>query len=113
MGRDGDANYPIAVICASMSQVGAISELARQLHSIGLLVFVPLPAFEGTDKELLAKIHEQAIRLADIVYCLTKFNGEMGDSVIREMQYANSLGKAILVGHPAKGNWIPGSEYME
>lgn len=85
------------VILGSISNIVEIHEMADIVkRSVYTNVWNPEPQPNVELKTLIRECFDQ-IRMADIVYAVSKKNGSIGDGVSYELEYARSLGKICRV----------------
>jgi hypothetical protein len=82
--------YNVVAICGSMSLWPQMLEAAATLARQGTVALLPTPCPDG-DRELLARLHERRIDLADSVLVV----GEPGLDTQEELVYAVVNGKPV------------------
>jgi hypothetical protein len=92
----------IVALCGSMRFFPRILDVAAELTAAGAIVLSPfktVPPNEqaGELKQRLDDLHVWKIRLADRVVIVTDASAYMGESTLREKEYAESVGKPVEV----------------
>lgn len=92
----------IITICGSMRFKDEIIKIAKELELKGNCVIMPvLPSKDDKDDhtpeefDMLAKMHNEKIKLADAVY-IVNINGYIGDGVKSEIKFAKGLEKEVI-----------------
>lgn len=92
-----NSKYFIATICCSTRFREDIIRIYNELTERGHIVLADLTEHdkqEQFDKPMVDEMHLEKIKMADIVYIVTK-DGCMGKSVRIENEFAKRLGKTI------------------
>ena len=95
--------FPIITLCGSTKFKDDFIKAQKELTLRGnIVISVGLfghsgdeEAWEGSNKEMLDRMHKEKIRMADAIYVINK-DGYIGKSTKSEIEFARSLGKEIL-----------------
>lgn len=87
----------IVTICGSMRFFPQMMELAAELTRQGVIVLAPFAVVpqdeqDGELKEMLDRLHIEKIGMSDRVMVVTDEYGYIGESTIREVWYAETMG---------------------
>jgi hypothetical protein len=93
------SEYPVVTICGSMRYYQQMVKAAEHLTGNGYIVLMPFVAAyshgEPSDarKKMLDDMHKKKIDMSETIMIIGTHRGE---STVSEIQYAVSLGKAIM-----------------
>lgn len=88
----------IVTLCASAAHPHLIRQAAQGLTLEGHVVLAPEPIEHPVSSHVeavLTKVHEEKIRMCDVVVVIRKPDGSVGESVSREISYAEAVGKPV------------------
>lgn len=89
----------IVTLCGSMKFKDKMMEIAKELEINNRYVVIQCvyskDTFSENEQQILAELHYNKIEISDAIYVIN-VNGYIGNSTIKEIEYAKKLGKEVM-----------------
>lgn len=95
----------IVTICGSMRFKDKMMEISKELEIENKYVVIQCiysnDKFTEKEQQILSDLHYNKIKISDAIY-VVNFNGYIGNSTGKEIEYAKRLGKEVMYLEPIK-----------
>ena len=95
----------IVTICGSMRFKDKMIEISKELEIKNKYVVIQCiysnDKFTEKEQQILSNLHYNKIKISDAIY-VVNVNGYIGNSTVKEIEYAKRLGKEVMYLEPIK-----------